>query len=60
MIGLYAATLLENIREGRMTKDDALKFMLDHHVHPRVACRLLAAASEKDLTEGTDACTDDE
>ena len=59
MIGLYAATLLENIREGRMTKDDALKFMLDNHVHPRVACRLLAA-SENDLTEGTDACSDDE
>ena len=54
---MYAETLREEIRAGRMTLDQALDFMLEFGVHPRIATRLLATAwdEEKDLTEDTDA-----
>jgi len=40
-----------------MTLEEALDFMTQHHVHPRIAAKLLGAAYEEknNLTEDTDA-----
>ncbi len=46
MDGLYAQTLREQIARGTLSLEKALKFLLDHHVHPRIAMRLLAEGED--------------